>query len=185
MNRPGAARLLATFAVATAALWAAPLRPTLAAEDRTVKLPNGRTFQVTLIYNQVPLFSNSKVKMLSIGLIQSSAPDANPPGVRWRFEFELSGNHNYEITIRSPLDDTIEARVGGAGPGTVVHEVLPCTEFPALCYWSTEEAGGAFVPFHFTFRNRKSGREFSFMQWCRVTPWDKAFFKALDESRQK
>lgn len=178
-------RFVAALAVSTALLLATPPRPTLAAEDRTVKLPNGKSFQVTLIHNQVQLFSNSRVKMLGVSMIQSGDPGANPPAIRWRFEFELSGNNSYQITIRSPLDDAIEANVGGAGPGTVVHEVLPCTDFPALCYWSTEEAGGAFVPFHFTFRNRKSGREFSFMQWYRVTPWKKSFFKALDESRQK
>lgn len=156
-----------------------------AAEDRTVTLPNGKSFQVTLIYDSVPLFRNSKVKMLSIGMLKRGDTRADPPPVWWRFEFELSGNNSYEITIRSPLDDTIEARVGGAGPGTVVHEVLPCKEFPALCYWSKDEKGGAFVPFHFTFRNRKSGREFSFMQWFRVTPWWKAYVKAMDEAREK
>jgi hypothetical protein len=150
-------------------------------EDRELVLADGKRYTVSLIDSQPIKFRSAKVRFLGGSLNIESRHGLVT--CFWAVEFELARNTSFAITVRSPLVPTYQENLGAEGPGEVEHHLLGTAQSDRFCMWR-EGGDTSYVPFDFTFRDRKSGKEFTFRQWVWIDPWTRSYFKSMEEMRE-
>jgi hypothetical protein len=175
MNRT---TLVAAGALGLALLCPAPAAK--AAEVETVRLRDGKTYEVPT-GNGMPLpFKSRQIEVKALGPIFGTEGR-----LEWALHAELRASGRFTVTASTPLDPTLSFKFDCKGPGEVTQLMFRDNTAPAVWQWYGEP-GTSWVPFVFRFANKESGETFQVTQWTKFDPVVKVRVKQqLRELKQK
>ena len=146
------------------------------AQTETVKLKNGKTYEVRTKHGLPLNFESNQIKVTNVGLT-GSTKKSDKMQFLWFLSAELREKGKFVVTVTTPLDETISTTFECNGRGKIFQTFLGSAEYPAL--WALlEEPGTSWIPFVFSFEDKGSGKKFEVTQWSK---FDSAEMKELRE----
>ncbi len=158
----------------TVAVCAVVLMASLASADSTtVKLKDGKTYEVETVRGLPVPFSNDQIRVRDLGVTASFGPDKAdaPPFVRVLVA-DLIARGQFDVTVTTPLDSSASVTLKAAGPGRIMLHFFPQADYP-LIWEGIDQPGVHWFPFHFVFEKKRSKNRFEFTQWAQMdgTAW--------------
>jgi hypothetical protein len=138
------------------------------ATSATVKLKNGKTYEVRTAKDGFPLnFESNQIKILDMGFAGRQSSDKIE--FLWSLRAEVREKGDFVVTVTTPLDEKISTAFECKGGSEISQTFLGSVEYPSLWAW-IEEPGPAWIPFVFSFEDKDSGKKFEVTQWAKFDP---------------
>jgi eukaryotic-like serine/threonine-protein kinase len=142
---------------------------------KLVKLSNGKQYRVVISNGTPAAVRTEAIRVTFLGVVL----DKTDHQLQWRFEADFLKRGNFDVRIKSPLNEQRVWQGECQGPGVITHIFFGENEAPELWVW-LKETGSSWIPFEFTFTHKIDGSTFNIIQW---TSFDEIAKKKLAEAQ--